>query len=583
MATKRVTVSKSKGKGEEAQMFITTSGQLFSSADLKRYEIPQTKQIIEPVWNVGESIEPPYDLTRLMAWIELSVPHASCIRTKVQDGVGIGWHLNKVDNLDPEVSNELYDKEYDILANFFEKCNEGEDIISVAKKSFLDYEGCGNGYIEVVRGLPVEHLDRSIKSLYHVTATTVRWAGTKDKFLQKVSNKKVYFKVYGDQDPMDKNTGARVVVKPEDLANELLQFKQYTPRSYWYGLPEWLPAVFPMYGEMKEKEYNLDFFTNYGVPAYAVVLKGIKVSKEVEEGIKKYFETEVKGNPHRTMVFGMPEGGEVVFEKLSVEQKEASFRIYKRDNRDDILTAHRVPPYRAAIVERGQLGGSVASDTDRIYLDSVINPRQRDFEWVINQLMIKEGFGIRTWEFAFDDINIDDRKMQSEIDTAYFNMGALTPNQIRVKMGLEPYEGGDSYYVMGGMIPVGSEPPENLTVEAGKKTPITDSGDYVGDLAVKYESEGVPIDNLATFFENLEKVGKYVRARVKQPGDFQEGTFRTIELSAKDGIKAVVGKLSGETAMTIQAYLFDAERWDVARVRKWLSARKIKAIDIVGD
>jgi len=559
-----------KKQAPEMKLFITQSGGLFSEDDLKKYEIPQTNQIISEVKWGAEALPPPYDLSKLMAWLESNVTHNSCIRQKVQDSVGIGWHLEDV------LDVESPDKEKKTLAEFFNKVNESEDIINVCKKVFLDYEACGNSYIEVVRGTASDPNSRAIKALYHVNATFVRWVNTYDKYLQQIGAKKVYFKLFGDERVMNKNTGKfESVSTPEDIANELIQIKQYTPRSYWYGLPEWLPALLAMYGSMKEQEYNLDFFTNYGVPAYAVVLSGITVKPEVEDSIKKYFETEVKANPHKTMVFGLPQGGEVRFEKLSVETKEASFRIYRRDNRDDILTAHHVPPYRVGIVQQGQLGGTIAGDVDRIYLDSVINPRQRDFEWLINQLIVKEAFGIMGWAFRFNDIDIDDRTKMSDIDSKYLSIGVLTPNEIRKRIGLATYTGGDTFYMMGNLIPVGGEATAiEVPIEEGK----ADIKDYISDLEIEYDEKSQPIEDYVNYLGQLiEKKGHY-RARAMEPSKFREKTLALVPLSVEEGITAVVGKLKAEGEVKIQMFLFEKTKWTTEKIQEWLKEHKVKVV-----
>jgi len=546
--------SKSKTPGE-MKMFVTNLGKVFSEADLKRYEIPQTKQIVPEGQFGAEAISPPYDLAKLMSWLEVNVVHGSCVRTKTQDSVGIGWHLELVDETETEEKRAEQEKE--ALTNFFIKVNEKEDITSVMKKVFLDYEGCGNGYIELVRGDGVESdvLEKSIKSLYHVNATTVRWAKTQDKFLQRIGQKKVYFKCFGDDRVLNKDTGTfGKIAKPESVANELIQVRQYSWRSFWYGSPEWISSIVQMYGQMKEAEYNLDFFTNYGVPAYAVIIKGMKMNTTVEETIKKYFETEVKADPHKTMVFGLPAGGEIVFEKLSVEAKESSFNIYRKDMRDDILTAHHVPPYRASIVEKGQLGGSVAEDVDRIYLDSVINPRQRDFEWIINQLIIKEGFGITAWRFKFDDIDIDDKKTQSDIDEKYFNMGVYTPNQIRKKLGLEEYDGGDTYYIAGNLVPVGEI--EIIEEKVDEDDYIDeDIGGMRGEAIAKYiDAVNWRTDEDVSLLNHPEQK-KYIKTEMLAQNDFLGGTFRDVYVGG-NGVLAIVGKLqSGE--VDVQCFLKD--------------------------
>jgi len=62
-----------------------------------------------------------------------------------------------------------------------------------------------------------------------------------------------------------------------------------------------------------------------------------------------------------------------------------------------------------------------------------------------------------------------------------------------------------------------------------------------------------------------------VRVRVADPGDFQDSSFRTIEIDAERGIKAVVGKRRGESSMSVQTYLFDRSRgWTAASATAWV-------------
>ena len=61
-----------------------------------------------------------------------------------------------------------------------------------------------------------------------------------------------------------------------------------------------------------------------------------------------------------------------------------------------------------------------------------------------------------------------------------------------------------------------------------------------------------------------------IRIRVRDPEDFQPDSFRTITISADDYIKAVIGKLKGETKTTVQSYLFDKEHWTVEEAQAWV-------------
>ena len=80
----------------------------------------------------------------------------------------------------------------------------------------------------------------------------------------------------------------------------------------------------------------------------------------------------------------------------------------------------------------------------------------------------------------------------------------------------------------------------------------------------------------------VDVTDKYVRIRVRDPDDFQEGSFRTITLSAKQGIRAVIGRLKGEDTTEVQSYLFDKEKWNEKRAKAWVAMHEKeeqKAVD----
>lgn len=74
----------------------------------------------------------------------------------------------------------------------------------------------------------------------------------------------------------------------------------------------------------------------------------------------------------------------------------------------------------------------------------------------------------------------------------------------------------------------------------------------------------------------LDTTDKYIRARVRMPEEFQEGSFRTVTLSADLGIYSVQGKLKGSSSMTIQSYLFERTKGrDMPKIKTWLKEHKI--------
>jgi HK97 family phage prohead protease len=70
-----------------------------------------------------------------------------------------------------------------------------------------------------------------------------------------------------------------------------------------------------------------------------------------------------------------------------------------------------------------------------------------------------------------------------------------------------------------------------------------------------------------------------IRIRVRNPGDFEEDSFSTINIGGEDsGIQATVGRLTGETTMTIQSYVFDKENFTVEEAQAWVEEHKKDAV-----
>ena len=72
----------------------------------------------------------------------------------------------------------------------------------------------------------------------------------------------------------------------------------------------------------------------------------------------------------------------------------------------------------------------------------------------------------------------------------------------------------------------------------------------------------------------VETTDKYVRVRVKNPDLFQADSLRTIDMAKDGSIRAVIGRLKGETVTTVQSYLFDKDKFTEAEAVAWVEQHK---------
>ncbi|HZY74607.1 MAG TPA: phage portal protein, partial [Edaphobacter sp.] len=219
---------------------------------------------------------------------------------------------------------------------------------------------------------------------------------------------------------------------------------QYLPFSTYYGIPSIMPAWNPMVLMVLVSEYNLSFFNNNAIPDYAVILEG-DWEDNCETTIQEYFRRHLKGKAHKTLCLRTPDGGKITFERLTSDNaKEGSFRLLRQDSRDEILHAHGVPPQKVGIVETGALGGNAGAEQIKEYKASIVTPGQQKAASRLNRI-ITVGFGVTDLKLEFEPYDVDDRKLNADIDHIYLSDGVLVPNEVRAQRfpDKEPLEGGD--------------------------------------------------------------------------------------------------------------------------------------------
>lgn len=418
--------------------YVTKAGKTFRQEQLdvfalKTEDSKQIEDVFAKKYGTKELIAPLYNPAALASLLEINTYHARCCDVKGKDTAGLGFLLSsQVDKPSEEKKKEINDF---LIA-------QKPSITVLFSRMQKDCEAIGYGAMEMARvgnvpgGLP--------KSLYHMPAHTIRIHKDRNKFAQIRGAKTRWFKRINYQKDVNCNNGKESklgTLTPEERATEVLWNTDYTTRSDYYGLTCVAPAIGAIYGDLGRRDYNIAFFSNFGVPAYAVFISGdFDQGKEDAEGKTELEKTisahlgELIKNPHSTLVLSVPtrttgEGKvKIEFVPLSTDVKEASFRLYRKDNRDEVMIAHGVPAYRIGVVETGSLGGSTARESTEIYKRSVIDPRQIVIEELINQEIIwhENGFDTKDWKGKFAEIDTTDEEHEKEMVGFLFDQGAMT-------------------------------------------------------------------------------------------------------------------------------------------------------------
>ena len=433
--------------------YIKTDKGLFPFSVLKEAELKKvpSKQIKDELRWLGTYglIPHPYEYSALVELQENCSYFDSCVRTIAEDVVGAGWELVPRE----EGGEKVSDAERSLCMTLFDDTNsEGDTFDETLQRLIIDWGMFGQFALEVGRE------NKIANGLFHMQAHSIFIHKDREKFAQKLHDKKRWFKLFGLEEDIDGETG-EPTTDPEKIAHEIIYHRNYSLRSAFYGQPPILPAIGAVVGSINVRNYNLAFFENYGVPAALVTLEG-----EWEEGtckqISDFIDTEIKRteNAHKTIVLEMPEGGKVEWEPIVVEVKEGSFSFYFKSQRDEILSIYKMPPYRIGIVETGSLGGNIATEATKIYNQATIQPIKNLVGQLLSDTIIREGLGCENTLLRFK--KMDTRDMDALIDrwVKLFGMAAINIDYIRGELNLEDkVDHGATYYIASQYLPVGEE------------------------------------------------------------------------------------------------------------------------------
>ena len=393
-------------------------------------------------------IEPPYNLEYLSHIYEISPYNYAAINAKVSNVVGLGFDfietrktMDAIDGIDNDAqlvrARRKLDRLRQDLHEWLEDCNEEETFKETLIKFYTDVEATGNGYLEIGRTT-----SGKIGYIGHIPSKTMRVRRLRDGFIQLLYGKAVFFRNFGDQDTPNP------IADGSDRPNEIIHLKKYTPRNNYYGIPDIVAAANAMAGNEFAGKYNLDYFENKAVPRYIITVKGAKLSTESERKLLEFFQVGLKGKNHRSLYIPLPADSpdskvEFKMEPVEAGAQESSFNVYRQSNRDEILMAHRVPISKIGSPQGISLAN--ARDADKTFKEQVCQPIQDILEKKLNKVISEMTDAL---QIKFNELALTDEDTQSKIDERYLRMQVITPNEVRIRKGMVPMDGGDEVVIL---------------------------------------------------------------------------------------------------------------------------------------
>jgi len=368
-----------------------------------------------------KDVEVPYYIPRhnfahLAEFTEYNTWHKRCISLKAAVCTLLGVEIVTDDE------DKTPDEEYRRLETFLETDNDVDGVFEdVAYRAAWDFFNTGNAYVEIAATLK-----NQIDKVFHAPAVEMRVS--KDYFYQVEGTSEVKFTKWGRR----RQDGKETYVK---------QMKNYDPLSRWYGSPEWLPAMMTMGVDRNQLSYNMSMFENEFMAKLILVIKGGKLSENAKKQLATFFAAKFKGveNAGRMCIIPVEDPNvEISDIKIQQDTKDVAFLNGRKLSRDEVISAHAVPPRLVGVMSAGQLGGGGEIGGQlKIFKETEIDPVRRRMERFWNSIL-KPGLSLNKWRITFKEMDIT--TALEDADWLAKVSPWMSEDEVREQIGLKPKE-----------------------------------------------------------------------------------------------------------------------------------------------
>jgi len=435
--------------GDEALVLKVFGQQDDAGAGTGTKQLP--KDHFEKMVTAGQVITPLYDPMIWAFLLEQNTRLNTLVTKMAQNTVGLGWELVPIKEEETwvEQHREEIEAEKEKIAPLLQQPNPEMPFTQLMTQVKIDEESTGQGYIEVTR----TKSGNQVGALYHVPSYTIRMCKEGDRYVQmrpSDTSKKVYFKPFGVERELSASTGkwendgsnGKEVyrVTPEDRATEIIQFRIYTPRSSFYGVPRVVSAAPAIAGTRLAHRRNVAFFENDATPRIAILVNGGELSDESMKMIEEFIDARGKGpgNAGRVMllqargadqILGSGKDLNIQLMPLTVGvQDDASFIKYLNANNEEVREAFGIG--QIFIGTSDDVNRAVALAMKQVTVEQVFEPEASRYEYRMNATILKS-FEPKYVKLRFKRPRTTDTLMEAQAYSMLSAVGGITPNDVR--------------------------------------------------------------------------------------------------------------------------------------------------------
>lgn len=351
---------------------------------LNEYDVKSNEMSKDELTYGTEIIEPVYDPFLLEKLREMSGTHDSCITVKAEDAIFSGKKFVSESNDIPEqIRNLLDDFDFD------------EEL-----ESFLeDYETFGYAGLEFLRDNEMNFV-----GINHISSLYLRMCRDKERVVQKIGTKEVYFKLYNPSDNrfLNKENGLwDYDINSETLANDIVWFNKKSSESKVYGKPRYLSELPAIITDEAIIDYQKGYFKSHGVPNYIITITGNLESEDenytaddFEADLENEFKS-ISNEPGTALCVVIPSDENNVnvnVHKIGEERKEGSFLDLSKKVTDRIYRVHRVPKERVGDSDASGIASNRTEALLKNYSKSTVAIIQRRIANLVNKAILKSEF-----------------------------------------------------------------------------------------------------------------------------------------------------------------------------------------------
>jgi len=239
-------------------------------------------------------------------------------------------------------------------------------------------------------------------------------------------------------------------------ADDVIMFKYFSPTKDWRGQATILAATTTILLEQYIESYEKGFFKNGAIISGIIKPSNpdIRIDEASMRRLKQEFIDANTGTSNYFALAAFP--SEVSYEPISPNPKDMQMDLLKRMTREQILSAFGVPPVMVQLLEHAKYDNYKLQM--QAFFRGVMRPKMRIISSELTRFVNKEfgGDGQEYWvEFDFEEFLGEDETLKAERFFKFFQMGAVSPNDVVETFGLgEPYEGGETHFVSPGFTPI---------------------------------------------------------------------------------------------------------------------------------